>query len=151
MRGIHRWPMDAPYKGSVTRKCFHFRDVIMFASRGLYHDPIWIGKRLFPIHRKKTMEKYNFSDKPHWCTYCHIKTLIRYYSISWSTCFSVCVFYNRKISNNGYTNIARQLFSSKCWTKPGACIILVIRRDVDPLPHGGRGLILDMIQDWHST
>ena len=23
MRGIHRWPMDSPHKGPVTRKCFH--------------------------------------------------------------------------------------------------------------------------------
>ena len=21
--GIHRWPVDSPYKGTVTRKCFH--------------------------------------------------------------------------------------------------------------------------------
>ena len=23
VRGIHRWPVDSPYKGPVTRKCFH--------------------------------------------------------------------------------------------------------------------------------
>ena len=23
MRGIHRWPVDSPHKGPVTRKCFH--------------------------------------------------------------------------------------------------------------------------------
>ena len=29
MMGIHRWPVNSPHKGSVTRKMFLFRDVIM--------------------------------------------------------------------------------------------------------------------------
>ena len=29
VRGIHRWPMDSPQKGPVTRKMFPFDDVIM--------------------------------------------------------------------------------------------------------------------------
>ena len=29
LRGIHRWPVTSPYKGSVTRKMFPFGDVIM--------------------------------------------------------------------------------------------------------------------------
>ena len=34
VRGIHRWPVDSPHKGSVTRKTFPFHDVIvMMASR----------------------------------------------------------------------------------------------------------------------
>ena len=32
VRGIHRWPMDSPYKGPVTRKIFPFDDVIMTYS-----------------------------------------------------------------------------------------------------------------------
>ena len=28
-RGIHRWPVDSPHKGPVTRKIFLFDDVIM--------------------------------------------------------------------------------------------------------------------------
>ena len=28
-RGIHRWPVDSPHKGPVTRKMFPFDDVIM--------------------------------------------------------------------------------------------------------------------------
>ena len=27
--GIHRWPVDSPHKGPVTRKMFPFDDVIM--------------------------------------------------------------------------------------------------------------------------
>ena len=29
VRGIHRWPVNSPHKGPVTRKTFHFDDVIM--------------------------------------------------------------------------------------------------------------------------
>ena len=29
MRGIHRWPVNSPYKGPVTRKMLPFDDVIM--------------------------------------------------------------------------------------------------------------------------
>ena len=31
MRGIHRWPVNSPHKGPVTRKMFPFDDVIMIA------------------------------------------------------------------------------------------------------------------------
>ena len=30
MRGIHRWPVNSPHKGTVTRKMFPFDDVIMY-------------------------------------------------------------------------------------------------------------------------
>ena len=29
LRGIHRWPVNSPHKGPVTRKMFAFDDVIM--------------------------------------------------------------------------------------------------------------------------
>ena len=29
MRGVHRWPVNSPHKGQVTRKMFPFDDVIM--------------------------------------------------------------------------------------------------------------------------
>ena len=32
-RGIHRWPVDSPLKGPVTRKMFPFDDVIMFSRK----------------------------------------------------------------------------------------------------------------------
>ena len=31
VRGIHRWPVNSPHKGPVTRKMFPFNDVIMLA------------------------------------------------------------------------------------------------------------------------
>ena len=32
VRGINRWPVNTPHKGTVTRKMFPFDDVIMFYS-----------------------------------------------------------------------------------------------------------------------
>ena len=32
VRGIHRWPVNSPYKGAVTRKMFPLDDVIMCTS-----------------------------------------------------------------------------------------------------------------------
>ena len=33
VRGIHRWPVNSPHKGPVTRKMFPFDDVIMISPR----------------------------------------------------------------------------------------------------------------------
>ena len=39
VRGIHRWPVNSPQKGPVTRKMFPFGDVIMY----MYcHDKLFI-------------------------------------------------------------------------------------------------------------
>ena len=35
VRRIHRWPVNYPHKGPVTRKMFPFDDVIMYVTRGL--------------------------------------------------------------------------------------------------------------------
>ena len=32
VRGIHRWPVNSPHKGPVTRKMFPFDDVIMWTN-----------------------------------------------------------------------------------------------------------------------
>ena len=32
VRGIHRWPVNSPHKGPVTRKMFPFDDVIMYSN-----------------------------------------------------------------------------------------------------------------------
>ena len=34
VRGIHRWPVNSPYKGPVTQKLFPFDDVIMLTDVG---------------------------------------------------------------------------------------------------------------------
>ena len=35
VRGIHRWPVNSPHKGPVTRKMFSFDDVIMGTEKGV--------------------------------------------------------------------------------------------------------------------
>ena len=42
VKGIHRWPVDSPHKGPVTRKMFLFDDVIMLLFQGLFNAAyIW--------------------------------------------------------------------------------------------------------------
>ena len=38
VRGIHRWPVNSPHKGPVTRKMFPFDDVIVSSAWGLTID-----------------------------------------------------------------------------------------------------------------
>ena len=39
VRGIHRWPVNSPYTGPVTRKMFPFDDVILLCLRFTYFKP----------------------------------------------------------------------------------------------------------------
>ena len=53
VRGIHRWPVDSPHKGPVTRKMFPFDDVIMTSTSDSFcacrdlscHKPVWVTTR----------------------------------------------------------------------------------------------------------
>ena len=38
VRGIHRWPVNSPHKGPVTRKMFPFDDVIMISNNIFLHE-----------------------------------------------------------------------------------------------------------------
>ena len=40
-RGIHRWPVNSPHKGSVTRKMFPFGDIIMYRIVQLWFYPLF--------------------------------------------------------------------------------------------------------------
>ena len=42
VRGIHRWLVNSPHKGSVTRKMFPFYDVIIYALGVQFSDPVEI-------------------------------------------------------------------------------------------------------------
>ena len=44
--GIHRWPVNSPHKGPVTRKMFPFDDVIMFQAFFHLFMPHWVS-----VHR----------------------------------------------------------------------------------------------------
>ena len=52
--GIHRWPVNFPHKGPVTRKIFPFDDVIMFLALPylctfLYQWPFHISRHLHQL------------------------------------------------------------------------------------------------------
>ena len=56
VRGIHRWPMNSPHKGPVTRKIFPFDDVIM--NRACFPRS-WVGLLLSlakPINRSPILQ-----------------------------------------------------------------------------------------------
>ena len=42
VRGIHRWPVDSPHKGPVTRKMFPFDDVTMHVTDLVFLCVIWL-------------------------------------------------------------------------------------------------------------
>ena len=67
VQGIHRWPVNSPHKGPVTRKMFPFDDVIMSSGRygspsitSLNHAQISICSLLYAHY----IELYNIIVKP---------------------------------------------------------------------------------------
>ena len=44
VQGIHRWPVNSPHKGPVTRKMFPFDDVIMSESTQYHTFPYELFK-----------------------------------------------------------------------------------------------------------
>ena len=52
VRGIHRWPVNSPHKGPVTRKMFPFDDVILSAAYlFLKHVDSWRDLRYLGAHK----------------------------------------------------------------------------------------------------
>ena len=49
MRRIHRWPMNSPHKGPVTRKLFSFDDVIMCTTTVLFKHSHKHPLRMAPL------------------------------------------------------------------------------------------------------
>ena len=50
VKGIHRWPMNSPHKGPVTRKMFPFDDVIMelgtLLADDIFQIKTWYGTKI---------------------------------------------------------------------------------------------------------
>ena len=51
LRGIHRWPVNSPHKGQVTRKIFPFDDVIMMGLYLWYFILIWLDRKGDKLNR----------------------------------------------------------------------------------------------------
>ena len=70
VRGIHRWPVNSPHKGPVTRKMFPFDDVIM-ALR-----PEQNGWHLWTFSNAFSWDKlFIFSFKCHWSLVLRVQLL----------------------------------------------------------------------------
>ena len=63
VRGIHRWPVNSPHKGPVTRKMFPFDDVIMGALKNTPKTLAWIKPiqdQLISTRNVKIVHVYEF-------------------------------------------------------------------------------------------
>ena len=58
-QGIHRWPINSPHKGPVTRKMLPFHDVIMWSFLLI----VWDGNA-FLYHMKVNEGKFNYLHFP---------------------------------------------------------------------------------------
>ena len=59
VRGIHRWPVNSPHKGPVTRKLFPFDDVIMgtFSKREMHlSSPLVYSRYIGSMMEKPTFD-----------------------------------------------------------------------------------------------
>ena len=61
VRGIHRWPVNSPHKGPVTRKVFPFDDVIIFRE-------IWWCKVVSLHEPRPNIRLHNRTDMLHYVT-----------------------------------------------------------------------------------
>ena len=60
--GIHRWPVNSPHKGPVTRKMFPFDDVIMYSGKFALLS-VWVNNALLDIPRLLVIYP---DSKVHW-------------------------------------------------------------------------------------
>ena len=68
VRGTHRWPVNSPHKGPVTRKMFPFGDVVMLGDAVVYWNSsfqTYIKDRCFE-HFLWNCTQANIT-RPHWC------------------------------------------------------------------------------------
>ena len=86
VRGIHRWPVNSPRKGSVTQKKFPFDDVIM----GLWFSGHWLLTAAL-IHSLLSVLMRNFCQGQHiesifqttfWNVFCGMKNYCILFKIS---------------------------------------------------------------------
>ena len=82
--GIHRWPVNSPHKGPVTRKMFPFEDVIMSLCG---NDSDIIGQMPFPKMANQILFQIIVTHKSSYCFLAATKQLYKWYFPS--VCLSV--------------------------------------------------------------
>ena len=68
VRGIHRWPVNSPHKGPVTRKMFPFDDVIMLRKLSYSVEYYWLSSshkciKTFSCYRERIQCKINYETE----------------------------------------------------------------------------------------
>ena len=90
VRGIHRWPLDSPHKGPVTRKMFHLMTPSWYGS--LTNIQVWDGIGIYAIRMRQLVFpmkwhlQLSHMDKTSW--YVYIPLDIHYGAIITRSVFS---------------------------------------------------------------
>ena len=113
MRGNHRWPVDSPHKGLVTRKMFSVDDIMMHCqtSPTILHSLQWrhngrgdvsdhqtqdcLSNRLFRCDQKELKQRVLMHGHQGWNVrhgLCHIYMIYVYIWVVYSFCLFCCLF-----------------------------------------------------------
>ena len=76
VRGIHRWPVNFPHKGPVTRKMLPFNDVIMTSAKNIGAWTKWLMTHSNAFSWIKILV---FWFKFHWNLYLGVQLTIRHW------------------------------------------------------------------------
>ena len=108
VRGIHRWPVNSPHKGPVTRKMFPFDDVTMISpDNSLYH----VG---FATHVPTSGK--------------HFRWLLMFRRLFWARCPFHERFFHRNSNSMdnwfSWNSTVEYHIASKCGTCHGIAVVL---------------------------
>ena len=68
VRGIHRWPVNSPHKGSVTLKIFPFDDVVMISPQWTLYPPDFSEPLKFHPELRQWHESHRIVRNHFWIT-----------------------------------------------------------------------------------
>ena len=113
MRGIHRWPVNCPYKGPVKRKKFPFDDVIMMSAT--FEKPI--DKRLiecfFWTYLAGLVDSHRWGDTS---TRLNAEYFAIYFGLTWTMGISAVFFVHAPFpSTNGGQIACRKGCARRPW------------------------------------
>ena len=111
VRGFHRWPVNSPHKGPVTRKMFPFDDVIMMAA--ILFRPLCLDYNVqYKVYKESNKNNLNTIlsfipfDKAKCLFVEHFKQIL--------TCL---LFGVSQLLHNIGCDYSERLYYSKCWSK----------------------------------
>ena len=114
VRGIHRWPLDSPHKGPVTRKMLPFDDVTMFEHTAMFFRPP-LNSRIKQL-QWPTISLYNKQvlTHRHWVTHICVRRLALLHWFRWTApslylekCWNIV---NWTFGNKLQSNLNRNLY-----------------------------------------